>query len=321
MWQTCNWVMNQKASVVTNLQFWWNSSHLNGVQVTYSDHSVSPIFGQGNQNTQSISFAPQEKVTSMTLWGDGKGSRTGRIRITTDKGQTLDVGKDTSGQKAYSAGVGSGILVGMVGRSGDSMDMLGPVFLNGDIRSISIGNIHFQPDFNGTSTGISTVSVGSQHFTNPSSATGDLVWHFNGTVKRVNTTSFTQGTSTMYGVSVNCTVSAEVFGIGGNVQTGFTWQKTKMQQTTTTTSEEVGLDWGISGTLKPGDGTTAFCNAEMGVSSARYTSTVTLTLDDGTVSVYPESGTFSNVMYVKGEESHTPDVNGVPSVIEGPRST
>ncbi|OCH83777.1 hypothetical protein OBBRIDRAFT_495873 [Obba rivulosa] len=305
--QTCKWVTNQSALIVKALDVWYNTSTLRGIQVTFSDNSRSPVFGNPSDSHGSVTFSPGEVITSLTLWGNGVGSRTGRIRLTTNGGQTFDVGKNTSGQSGYDAGIGSGILVGMVGRSGADIDMLGPVFLNGAIASISISNVTYNPPLVGTTGGISQVTLDEAYYYNPPNATRDLPWDFTNSDTRTTSTSFTQSTSTTYGASVTVGVTAELFGIGASAEGSFQWQSTGTQETTTSTSSEKSLTWSVSGDLAPGQGLTAISLCQQGVGQANYTSTVTMKLSDGTVSTYNEPGVFNNVIFTQVQVTVQPN--------------
>ena len=86
-YQACKWVMNESALVVKGLDVWYNTSTLRGIQVTFSDDSRSSVFGTPSDTHAGITFSPGERITSFTLWGNGKGSSTGRIRLTTSAGQ------------------------------------------------------------------------------------------------------------------------------------------------------------------------------------------------------------------------------------------
>ena len=220
--------------------------------------------------------------------------------------QTFDVGKNTSGQTAYPAGLGSGILVGVVGRSGADIDMFGPVFLNGVVTSISVSDVVYNPPLTG-SGGISQQTLDSVHYYNPPDAKRDLPWVFDNQVKRTESTTFTQSTTTTYGISVNTEVSAELFGVGGKIGLGYSWQNTGTQTTSTSTSFEKSLHWKIGGSLQPGEGLTAVSFCQQGKGHANYTATVTLRLSDGTVSTYQEPGQFSTVVYTEAEVTTKPD--------------
>jgi len=305
--QACKWVVNQSALVVKTLQVWYNSNNLIGIQVIFSDGSASNVFGEANSSTASITFAPGELITSFILWGNGAGSLAGRIRLQTNAGQTFDVGKQNTGtQTQYPAGLGSGTLVGMVGRSGNALDMVGPIFLNGTVTSISISNVVYNPPLTGSS-GISQMTLDQVHYANPSNATQDLPWSFTNSVARTTSTTFTQGTSTTYGVDVSVGVSAELFGIGGSASTSFSWSTTGTQETSTSASSTQTLSWDISGSLAPGKGITATSFCQQGIGRANYTSTVTMKLSDGTVSTFQESGVFNNVVFTEAQVTTIPD--------------
>ncbi|EMD30822.1 hypothetical protein CERSUDRAFT_100959 [Gelatoporia subvermispora B] len=291
--QTCKWVMNQSGLVVKGLDVWYNSSTLRGVQVTFSDDSRSAIFGQPSDTHASVTFVPGERITSLTLWGNG------------DR-HTFDVGKNTSGQSSYDADVASGILVGMVGRCGSDIDMLGPVFLYGVVTNVSISDVVYNPPLTG-SAGIIEESLDRVRFRNPPDADQDLPWEFENSLTRTVSTTFTQSTGTAYGISVSTEVSAELFGIGGKIGGTYTWQRTETTETSTTTSYDKVLGWRIWGNLEPGKGIKAVSFCHHGTGQANYMSTVALHLSDSTVSTYKEPGVFSNVAYTEVEVTTEPD--------------
>lgn len=317
---TCGWITNLKALVVQELQVWWDQSQIKAIEVTYANSVASPLFGTSSGNTASIELAPGERITSFVLWGDGHGSRTGRVQITTSHGQYFDAGKSTFGQTSYSAPIGSGILVGMVGRSGGSIDMLGAVFLKGSVISVTIDNVQYSNNFSGEHPPLTQVALSQAHYLGAPVHGTD--WTFSNTVNRTETSSFNQISFQSFGVSLGAMVSAEVFGIGGSVETGFQWETTKSRKSSTSTFKNYSLSWAVSGHLNPGEGVTCTSLTKMGVGKDYYTSRVTLTLSDGTVSSYDEEGVFNNVVYTKAWVSQVPDVDGQPQLpVEGPRTS
>ena len=185
--------------------------------------------------------------------------------------------------------------------------MLGPVFLNGTVTSIAISNVVYNPPLTGLKSGIYEQTLDSVHYYNPPDAKQDLPWRFSGSVKRTETTSFTQSTTTTYGLTINAEVSAELFGVGGKVGTGYSWESAGTEETRSETSSERQLGWEIGGMLPPGHGITATSFCQEGVGRTNYIATVTLRLSDGTVSTYQEPGQFSTVMYTEAEVTTKPD--------------
>ena len=300
----CKWITNTSALVVKKLEVWWGTDCLHGVRITFADDSLPVSRGSKTNETSSITFAPGEQVTALTLWDSGA-DRAGRIRIVTDK-QIFDVGRNTDADniKFINAPVGSGILVGMCGKTGSAIDSLGAIFLEPNIDKITIDNVLYKPTLEGTSAGISQLTLDSVYYENPTTKTLD--WKFANSSSRDVSTTFSQLTSTMYGVSVSTTVNASPFGIGASVTAGFQWQKTDSKESTTSTSYSKSLSWEISGSLNPDDGITCSATSQIGVGTARYTSIVTIDLADGSSTSYTETGILKNMEYTNAEVTLVP---------------
>ena len=292
---TVGWVDNEKADVVKKFQMWWNDSTMTGIQVTYTDGSVTEIFGSTAQNTDAIAFAPGELITSATLWDNGNSTRFGHIRITTSAGQVYDNGKNVIGQPAYAAGVGSGLLVGFVGRRGKDLDMLGLIFVKPQIVSVSITDVKYTPALVGSKAGLSEVVLSAAHFEGKENVGTD--YNFQDSVTLEQSSTFTQSSSTTFGVSVEVTVSASLFDIVKvDEKTGFTWQKTDEKEVSTSNTSDSTLSWGVSGHLEPKENLECKSVCEQGIGSANYTSNVKITLAKGPAQVFTESGRFENVI-------------------------
>lgn len=295
----CKWVQGTHGLVVRGLDVWWHSDYLRGVQVTYSDDSRSSVFGTAGDSHSSIVFAPGELVTALTLWGNGIGTRTGRIRLTTNKGQTLDVGRDTSGQTAYDIHIGSGILVGLEGRSGSDIDQLGAIFLRSAITHFALTKLVYDHDLAGTDKGIQAVALDEATYSNPSNAKNSMNWAFGGSAERKQSVTYTDTNADTYGVSVDVEVSGEVLGIGAKATTGFQWQRQSTKTTATSTSNQVTLTWSLSGTLEAGESCTCTAIVQRGEGRTNYTADATVTLEDGTKISFPSRGVYQNVSYTK----------------------
>ena len=68
---------------------------IGGIQLTFSNGDQSMVGGH-TENVKSIQFHSNERVTSLSLWGDGTGDHLGYIYLETDQGNTLSGGKDVS---------------------------------------------------------------------------------------------------------------------------------------------------------------------------------------------------------------------------------
>jgi len=315
---TCGWLENVSALVVKSIDVWYNDATLRGIQVSYADDSRSPIFGSAADQFKSITLQPGELVTSLTLWGNGVGTRCGRILLTTNGGQMFDAGKNTDGQTSYPMDVGSGYLFGFCGRSDSDIDLLGAIFLTSPIVSVSVTDIQYTPSLSGLSSGISQVALDQAHFSNPVSAASPKDWQFSGNTTRTTSTTFTQSSSTMFGGSVNVEVSGEVFGVGAKASAGFEWQTTSTVEQSNTLSNEQSLQWGLSGTLQPGQGISCTAYCQLGQGQTRYTGNVTVTLANGYTNSYQETGIFRNVIYSNVQVSTQDDA---VALVQAPQAT
>jgi len=113
----------------------YKKSNLVGLRVIFSDGREEKI---GNTDSQSQEYkfnaARSEHITAMSLWGNGVGTRTGRIKFETSTGGVFDFGQDTSGQSEFPIDVGSGILIGLAGKAASQIDNMAAVFLRPMIK-------------------------------------------------------------------------------------------------------------------------------------------------------------------------------------------
>ena len=280
--------------------------------MSFSDGTQTQLYGQANGDSNTITFAPGEQVTSLTMWGNGIGTRAGRIRLTTNQGQTFDHGKDTSGQQSFNYSVGSGILVGMVGRADAEMDALGCIFLSGAVQSVNISVQSYSPNLNGTSQGISQETLSQVIYQNPPDAAAPTNWTFSDSTTRTVSNTFTQSSATSYGASATVSVEATLFDVvKATASATFTWMQTNTTETSSTTSTEQSLSWGLSGTLQPNQQVTATATSQQGTANITYSSRVTLNMGSLGTYVYNEPGTLSNVVWTSAVA--TADVTPIPS--------
>lgn len=162
--------------------------YLRGIKLFYSDNTER-VIGTEQGDVGEHVFEDDEIIKSMSLWGDGLGRRTGRIKFTTNKSE-FDFGKDTSGQQEYPIDVGSGLLIGFDGRAGADIDQLAAVFIKG-LKQKYFDNLKYS-DFD-ASSGFELETIkqadalyqGSQY-----------MFTFSGTQTYTKTTTFTNSLST-----------------------------------------------------------------------------------------------------------------------------
>ncbi|KXJ86549.1 hypothetical protein Micbo1qcDRAFT_179807 [Microdochium bolleyi] len=113
----------------------FRKNSLVGLRVDFSD-GTSQSIGNTDRESKEYKFdaARSEHIKAMSLWGNGVGTRTGRIRFETSTGGVFDFGQDTTGQSEFPIEVGSGILIGIEGKAAKEIDNMAGVFLKPMIK-------------------------------------------------------------------------------------------------------------------------------------------------------------------------------------------
>lgn len=284
---------------ITGLEAWTDNDKITGVRATYSGGAVSQIFGRinsGQSGSITVDYSKGEKFTTVVSYGNGIGTRLGHMYLETSGGQKLDIGKNTDGITPYSMNVGGGILLGLIGSYGDEINAMGYLFISSTVQSVSVGQMTFDPDPSGTNTSLSPLVLSNQHYYNDRTpGSGNVTWNFSGQQTETQSNTYTQSSTTTFGGSIQVEVSAELFGIGGKVTTGFTWESSQTTESASSTTSSVMLTWGETGSLQPGQGVDCTAYVQKGQGNFAYTSHVTMLLVDGTTYSYVEKGRLNNV--------------------------
>ncbi|CDQ92317.1 aerolysin-like protein [Oncorhynchus mykiss] len=99
------------------------------VRAELTDGRVA-TFGEAKTFTE-FEFDLGERITKLSLWGNGAGTRLGAIKFTTsNKREFFEKMTSWGLKKEYTIDVGSGICLGLQGRSGSDIDCMGFVFIN-----------------------------------------------------------------------------------------------------------------------------------------------------------------------------------------------
>ncbi len=276
---------------IKSLEFWTDDDKMAGVRATYSDGSQTSIHGQTRGDRHVLTLAPGELILELTIWGNGVGTRCGKVEIKTSLKQHFSCGKKSvSGQTPYDAPTGSGLLVGIEGRSGNDLDALGFFFLN-PVDTVTLRKVEYvNPPGQGSDRGIAPAALLTTHYGPYSDRTE---YRFADSVKRTMTRSWTSSTSMKYFASIK--VSAEVFGVGTSANAG--WERTTVEEVSQEESTEVSLPWDVKGVLEPGQEVTLTAEVRLGSLDLQYTAELVAKIGNDTYLTFPASGTFTNIAY------------------------
>ncbi|XP_067280368.1 aerolysin-like protein [Pseudorasbora parva] len=119
---------------------WVGPSQVKAVRVWLSD-GQNKTYGRPEGEYKEYMFQPGERITSLSMWGNGNGTRLGGIKFKTNKCKEFFVKMTCWGLKTeYPINVGSGFCLGVEGRSGWDIDCMGFLFLN-DIQSVVLTDV------------------------------------------------------------------------------------------------------------------------------------------------------------------------------------
>ncbi|XP_073690502.1 aerolysin-like protein [Garra rufa] len=104
---------------------WVGPSKVKAVRAWLSD-GRSETFGRPAGDYEEFEFQPGERITTLSLWGNGMGTRLGGIKFKTNRGKSFFVKMTSWGLKTeYPIDVGSGFCLGLVGRCECDIDCMG----------------------------------------------------------------------------------------------------------------------------------------------------------------------------------------------------
>lgn len=239
-----------KGILIKKLGIWFDRYAFQGLQVTYADDTQSAIHGRSKDTYKEVGFIPGGPVTKSSTWGDGNGTRAGRVLFETKCGR-FEEGKNVDGQTEWPTVTGSGVLAGICGRADAEIDAFALIFIR-PVDSVEISEVAWLPSANG-SGGPEKVEVA--RYTPSNSTPRDVAWTFANSIAKTNTQQWSSTSTVTWGAKVS--VAPKITTLTGGWERAFglegswNWAKAFTDQTTTTNTTNV--SYGISGTLKPGD--------------------------------------------------------------------
>ncbi|XP_004086107.1 aerolysin-like protein [Oryzias latipes] len=137
-----NFTGESNGATLKKLWVWVGGWQVKGIKVWLTDGRVRQ-FGRAEGGFSEMEFQDGEQIKSLSLWGNGAGTRLGAIRIRTTAGQEFFPQMTDWGLKTeYPIDVGSGICLGVIGRCEVDIDSLGFVFIN-TIKSTELIDVYY----------------------------------------------------------------------------------------------------------------------------------------------------------------------------------
>ncbi|CAL8376042.1 unnamed protein product [Arctogadus glacialis] len=112
--------------IEVSLDYW----QIQAVRATLTDGRVG-TFGRYDTFHKEFTFSPHERITELSLWDNGQGSRLGGIRFWTSSGRQFSaIMTSWPLVTEFSIDVGSGVCLGLEGSCGHAIDKMGFLFIN-----------------------------------------------------------------------------------------------------------------------------------------------------------------------------------------------
>ncbi|KAJ7544215.1 hypothetical protein O6H91_09G069900 [Diphasiastrum complanatum] len=274
--------------VLERIGVWVGGWQVKAIRMWLTDSS-SRLFGNPSGPYKELSFAPGERITKLSLWGNGAGKRLGWIRFETSQNQLFDHGMTDWGRKQeYPIDVASGICVGAYIGAGSDIDRMGFVFLKPILNSRLI-NVSY-PNLALDTAGILPETLDSYKDKNTGSISRN--WEFGGS--REITTSSSWTLSTGLEVHSEVTVKAGI-PLVAEVEGKFGWQVSVTGTYQTTSETKKTVSWKQSGTLQPGQSVDLTALVRRGTINIDYSGSVEVTLKSGALFQYPLKGRYYGV--------------------------
>ncbi|KAF1997078.1 hypothetical protein P154DRAFT_565573 [Amniculicola lignicola CBS 123094] len=287
--------------VVTGFEAWANSKNVRAFQLYYSDGSNSRLYGKidGDKHAR-IDWDPAvDSISQIRTWGNGRAESLGRVQIRTKAGKELDVGKDTNGQDTFETEIGTGIMMGAFGGSGDYIDRLGFSMLRGKIDKISIDDVVFDEDpeaLNARMEGLKTVTLDYADHTNDHPEANET-FSFGKTETRTASKKFSSTASHTFGWSNAIELSGKILDLGASSTTTLKYEYSKATTEESTTETSVTLTYTVATALKPGQRVFCRATAMYGEYDGDYASTVNIWLEDGFTFGFKSGGNMKQIQW------------------------
>ncbi|XP_051746577.1 aerolysin-like protein [Ctenopharyngodon idella] len=269
---------------------WVGGWQVKAVRVWLSDGRVQ-TFGEPAGDHQEYKFQPGECFTSLSLWGNGAGSRLGAIKFKTSLGREFFAKMTSWGLKTeYPMDVGSGFCLGVVGRAGADIDSMGFMFLNA-VQSTVLTNVNY-PTINQLIPKVTVEEIKSITYRNDSSVTQEQKVETSKKITNKSSWSVSASLTATFSMEVKAGIPeiAEVTA-GYKVELGL--ESTYSQEQTDERTETLSTDVDVP----PGKKVDVNITIGRATFDMPYTGTVKITCKNGSVLQYETKGTYKGVTY------------------------
>ncbi|XP_051573511.1 aerolysin-like protein [Myxocyprinus asiaticus] len=280
---------------------WVGGSQVKAVRV-WLTNGRNETFGKPSGNYKEYTFQPGEYFTSLSLWGNGAGTRLGAIRFKTNRNGTFFVNMTSWPLKTeYPIDVGSGFCLGVVGRSGSDIDSMGFLFVN-KVQSVVLTNVKY-PNIKQMIPQVITEELKSVTYKNGTSVSQKQKVETSKKVTKTTSWSVTENITHTFSVEVKAGIPeiAEIStGYSFTIAKENTFRQEQTDERMETLSSEIDVPPGKKVDVDITIGRSSF--------DMPYTGTVKITCKNGSVLQFETRGQYKGITYtdikINTEESN-----------------
>uniref|UniRef100_A0A3B3C929 Jacalin-type lectin domain-containing protein n=1 Tax=Oryzias melastigma TaxID=30732 RepID=A0A3B3C929_ORYME len=211
-----NFTGEDNGATLRKIWVWTGGWQVKAVRVWLTDGRVQQFGNEAGQFSE-FEFKDGEQISSLTLWGNGAGTRLGAIKFNTTRSREFFPKMTDWGLKTpYQIDVGSGICVGVFGRAGSDIDSMGFKLIN-TIKSTKLTNVYY-PTLHQVIPQIATEEIKSLTYKNDTNVTQSYTVETSKTITKKSSWSVTNKIESTFSVSVQAGIP-EV----AEVSTGFSF--------------------------------------------------------------------------------------------------
>ncbi|XP_050971588.1 LOW QUALITY PROTEIN: aerolysin-like protein [Labeo rohita] len=269
---------------------WVGEWQVKAVSVWLSD-GRKETFGEPSGSHQEYIFTPGECFTSLSLWGNGAGTRLGAIKFKTSKSGEFFAKMTSWGlKKEYPMEVGSGYCLGVKGRAGADIDSMGFVFLNA-VQSTVLTNVSY-PTINQLIPKVTVEELKSVTYKNSSSITQKQTVETSKTITTKSSWSVSNSFTATFSVEVKAGIpEVAEFTAGYSISVGtestYSHEQSDERKETLSTAIDVPPKKKVDVDITIGRATF----------DLPYTGTMIITCKNGSVLKYETKGQYKGVTY------------------------
>ncbi|XP_035385957.1 aerolysin-like protein [Electrophorus electricus] len=273
---------------------WAGGWQIKAIKVWLTDGQCRQ-FGNPAGDFKEFTFEDGEHFTSLSLWGNGAGTRLGAIKFKTNRSPEFFAHMTDWGLKTeYPIDTGSGICVGVTGRAGSDIDSLGFKFIN-TIKSTVLKNMNY-PTLHSVIPKVAVEEIKSMTYHNNTSEMQEYKIESSKTVTKKSSWSVTNKIEFNFSFEVQAGIPEVV-----EIKTGFGFTVGTESTYSLENSEEKTETFSFSFKVPPGKVVDVDITIGRVTVDLPYTGTVQITCFNNSVLEFPISGTYKGVTYTEAK--------------------